>query len=373
MPEIRHSVCALDCPDSCSLLINVDRTATAPNCAAIRRIRSRAASSAAKWRSTSSASTRPSGCSIRSAASAPKAKAASSASPGTKRSTRSPHACDAIAAEFGPESILPYSYAGTMGLLNGAGMDRRFFHRLGASRLDRTICSAAGMAGPDRGARRALRHRARAVPPREADHRLGREHPRHQRPPLAVHRGSAAQRREVLHDRSASATAPARLADRHYSIHPGSDAALALAHDARHHRRRSGRRAITSSATRSGFDELRERVARMDARSAPRNSPASPPRTSSQLAREYATTRPAAIRLNYGVQRSERGAMAVRAIALLPALTGLVEGRRAAACSSPLRRRSTSTARAWSGPICSSIAAAAAKRASSTCRNWARR
>src|SRR5258706_11311084 len=53
----------------------------------------------------------------------------------------------AIAKEYGSESILPYSYAGTMGLLNGAGMDRRFFHRLGASRLDRTICSTAGMAG----------------------------------------------------------------------------------------------------------------------------------------------------------------------------------------------------------------------------------
>ena len=52
-----------------------------------------------------------------------------------------------VAAEFGPESILPYSYAGTMGFLNGAGMDRRFFHRLGASRLDRTICSSAGGAG----------------------------------------------------------------------------------------------------------------------------------------------------------------------------------------------------------------------------------
>ena len=48
----------------------------------------------------------------------------------------------AVAGEFGPEAILPYSYAGTMGLLNNAGMDRRFFHRLGASRLDRTICSA---------------------------------------------------------------------------------------------------------------------------------------------------------------------------------------------------------------------------------------
>src|SRR6266852_9848478 len=49
-----------------------------------------------------------------------------------------------IAAEYGSEAILPYSYAGTMGFLNGSGMDRRFFHRLGASRLDRTICSSAG-------------------------------------------------------------------------------------------------------------------------------------------------------------------------------------------------------------------------------------
>jgi len=50
-------------------------------------------------------------------------------------------------ASDNPESILPYSYAGTMGLLQGASMDRRFFHRLGASLLDRTICSAAGMFG----------------------------------------------------------------------------------------------------------------------------------------------------------------------------------------------------------------------------------
>ena len=63
----------------------------------------------------------------------------------------------------GREAILPYSYAGTMGLLNGSGMDRRFFHRLGASRLDRTICSSAGGAGLTASARRPLRHRARAV------------------------------------------------------------------------------------------------------------------------------------------------------------------------------------------------------------------
>src|SRR6516225_9081296 len=54
----------------------------------------------------------------------------------------------AIAAED-PQQILPYSYAGTMGLLQGSSMDRRFFHRLGASLLDRTICATAGAAGCD--------------------------------------------------------------------------------------------------------------------------------------------------------------------------------------------------------------------------------
>jgi anaerobic selenocysteine-containing dehydrogenase len=54
----------------------------------------------------------------------------------------------AIAASpAGPQAILPYSYAGTMGLLQGSSLDRRFFHRLGASLLDRTICATAGVAG----------------------------------------------------------------------------------------------------------------------------------------------------------------------------------------------------------------------------------
>src|SRR5437667_4411823 len=49
----------------------------------------------------------------------------------------------------GPQAILPYSYAGTMGKLQGSSLDRRFFHRLGASLLDRTICATAGAAGCD--------------------------------------------------------------------------------------------------------------------------------------------------------------------------------------------------------------------------------
>src|SRR5438105_6910119 len=54
----------------------------------------------------------------------------------------------AIAASpDGPHGILPYSYGGTMGKLQGSSLDRRFFHRLGASLLDRTICATAGAAG----------------------------------------------------------------------------------------------------------------------------------------------------------------------------------------------------------------------------------
>src|SRR5271169_4630459 len=49
-----------------------------------------------------------------------------------------------ISDEFGPESILPYSYGGTLGQLNNASMDMRFFYRLGASQLERTICATAG-------------------------------------------------------------------------------------------------------------------------------------------------------------------------------------------------------------------------------------
>ena len=67
---------------------------------------------------------------------------------GTRRSTRSPRTSRAIAASSdGPQAILPYTYAGTMGLLQYGSMDRRFFHRLGASLLDRTICATAGKAG----------------------------------------------------------------------------------------------------------------------------------------------------------------------------------------------------------------------------------
>src|SRR5262249_19120222 len=109
-------------------------------------------------------------------------------------------------------------------------------------------------------------------------------------------------------------------ADRHYFIHPGSDTALALAMMHVIIFEDLCDKNYVASYT-EGFEELRERV-----------RPWTPQRASeltglaaeeiAGLAREYAGTRPAVIRLNLGVQRSERGAMAVRTIALLPALTG---------------------------------------------------
>src|SRR5207302_9889759 len=56
---------------------------------------------------------------------------------------------DIAASPEGPQAILPYSYGGTMGKLQGSSLDRRFFHRLGASLLDRAICATAGAAGCD--------------------------------------------------------------------------------------------------------------------------------------------------------------------------------------------------------------------------------
>jgi len=226
---------------------------------------------------------------------------------------------DDISREFGPEAILPYSYAGTMGYLNNASMDRRFFHRLGASRLDRTICSSAGAAG----LMRSLGVRYGTEPEQFRQSRLilawganimGTNV--HLWPFIQEARRNGARFYTI--DPVKNKTG--RLADRHYFVRPGSDLALALGlmhviiaenlHDA----------AYVADYT-EGFDDLRDRV---------RDYP--PERVAAitgleadeiaGLAREYATTRPAVIRLNYGVSRTDRGGTAVQAIALLPALVG---------------------------------------------------
>ncbi len=225
----------------------------------------------------------------------------------------------AISSEFGSEAILPYSYGGTLGALNGGSMDRRFFHRLGASQLDRTICSAAGEAG----LKSVLGVKLGTEP----------EQFRHSKYIIAwasnIHGNNVHLWPFVTEARRNGAklvvidpyrTRTAECADWYLPINPGTDAALALGmmnviigenlHDADY----------VSKYT-LGFDQLREKVKEY-----------SPERVAQwtgiasedirNLAREYATVRPAVIRLNYGVQRSEGGGMATRAVTMLPCITG---------------------------------------------------
>ncbi len=224
-----------------------------------------------------------------------------------------------VSSTDGPEAILPYSYAGTMGMLNGSGMDRRFFHRLGASQLDRTICAAAG------GEALKLSQGAKfGTEPEQFAHSkliiawganvLGTNV--HLWPWIVAARRNGAKFYVI--DPVKNRTGKA--ADRHFAIYPGSDLALALGlmhvilreslQDAEYVANyANGLNALAKLA--EGYTP--ERVAGLTGIAASEIE---------TLAREYATTRPAAIRLNYGVQRSERGGSAVRAIAALPVLTG---------------------------------------------------
>jgi molybdopterin guanine dinucleotide-containing S/N-oxide reductase-like protein len=236
------------------------------------------------------------------------------------------HALDEIAVRlkeisdrYGPESILPYSYAGTIAVLGFGSMDRRFFHRLGASQLDRTICAEAG------GQAWNLVYGKKFGTPTE-DIRLAKliiawganilGNNIHLWPMVEEARRNGA--RLIVIDPYRTRTASA--ADWHIAIRPGTDAALALGMMHVILNESLGDRAYIEEMT-HGFDRLAERV-----REYPPDRVAQwtgmRPAEIEQLAREYASARPAVLRLNYGVQRSENGGTAVRAIAMLPAITG---------------------------------------------------
>ncbi|MGZ4786913.1 MAG: molybdopterin-containing oxidoreductase family protein [Terriglobales bacterium] len=224
-----------------------------------------------------------------------------------------------IIRQFGPEAILPYSYGGNLGALNGGSMDRRFFHRLGASQLDRTICSAAGEAG------------ILSV----YGQKLGTEPEQFRHSKLIIAWGANIHGnnvhlwpfiQEARRDGAKLVvidpyrTRTAKCADWYIPINPGTDLALALGmmhvviseglYDADYVAKHT-----------EGFDQLRERVQEypVDKVSGWTGIAPNDIRT---LAREYARVRPAAIRVNYGVQRNDNGAMAVRAICMLPCITG---------------------------------------------------
>ena len=234
-------------------------------------------------------------------------------------------ALDEIAARFkalaaeDPQQILPCSYAGTMGLLQYMSMDRRLFYRMGASLLDRTLCSSAGKMGvkitlggsvgmdPERfdGAKLILIWGSNPI--------VSNLH--------VWSRCQDAKRRGaklIAIDPWRSQTA--EKCQQHIRLLPGTDGALALGMmhviigEGLHDRDYVERHTL-------GFGQLKERVKEY------------PPEKVAQicgitveevvtLARDYAATKPAAIRMNYGLQRHYGGGMAVRTISCLPALTG---------------------------------------------------
>jgi anaerobic selenocysteine-containing dehydrogenase len=236
-------------------------------------------------------------------------------------------ALDTIASRFkaiadsddGPQAILPYSYAGTMGLLQYGSMDRRFFHKLGASQLDRTICATAGKAGyaatigASIGTDLEQFENAKLIliwgsnPVVSNLHLWSRvqEAKRHGAKLIAID-PYRSQTAEKCHE--------------HLALMPGTDAALALGIMHVLVNENLIDRDYIDRYT-LGFDALEERV---------RDYP--PSRVASltglreaqiiALARDYGTIGPAVIRLNYGMQRHAGGGMAIRTVACLPALVG---------------------------------------------------
>ena len=222
-------------------------------------------------------------------------------------------------AAHDPQAILPYSYAGTMGLVQGESIAARFFHQMGASLLDRTICASAGAEGLTQtlGAKVGMKVAnfaqskliviwgSNSIGSNLHFWRLAQE---------AKRQGA----KLVCIDPRKSETA--EKCHTHIALRPGTDAALALAlmHEC----------IVNNWLDQDyldrytlGWEALRERALQWSPQRAAEVCGV-PVAQIIELARDWGTTQPAAIRLNYGMQRVRGGGNAVRAIACLPALTG---------------------------------------------------
>lgn len=222
-----------------------------------------------------------------------------------------------------PQAILPYSYAGTCGLVQGEAMAQRFFHRIGASLLDRTICATAGATGYKYTVGASIGTDLEQVQNAKLILIWGSN-------PIVSNlhfwtRAQEAKRngtRIIAIDPYRSLTA--EKCHQHIALLPGTDAALALGMMHVLINEDFLDRDYIQKYT-LGFEALSKRVQEW-----------TPERTAQtcgipvaeviQLAREYGAVcrenGAALIRLNYGVQRTHGGGMAVRNIACLPALTG---------------------------------------------------
>ena len=225
----------------------------------------------------------------------------------------------AVADTHGAEAILPYSYSGTIGKIQNSAMDRRFFHALGASRLDRTICSAAGEVAMLLTVGGKLGTDGEAVPQSDLVLLWGTNtltsNP-HLWPfvMMARERGAPVIAIDPIRTRTAA------QCDEWIPIRPGTDAALALGlmhvmfteslHDQDYLERHT-----------VGWEMLRARACEFPPPRVARIT-GIPEATIAGLARRYAAARAAFIRMNYGLQRHGGGGAAVRAIAALPAVSG---------------------------------------------------
>ena len=219
-----------------------------------------------------------------------------------------------------PQQVLPYSFSGTLGKIQGESLDRRFFHRLGASQLLRTICSTAGLVGFSAtvgnvvGTDPEAFAQSRYIINWGSNTAVTNMHLW-----VRMHRARQQGARIVTIDPYRCRTA--ERSDWHIRPRVGTDAALALGlmhvlfRDGLADRDYMERHCL-------GTEALEERVSRDWSPQRASDVTGVPVDDIEQLAREYGTTPPAAIRVNYGMQRHAGGGMAVRTISCLPAVIG---------------------------------------------------
>ncbi len=245
---------------------------------------------------------------------------------GTLRRATWDEALDRVAAglteareEFGGESILPYSYMGTQGLIQGNTMSARVMNALGASNLERTICASAGMVGT------VMAHGlSPEVDPEEWPNAryvlIWGWNPLSTAPHLWRKLLDARKQgaRIVAIDPFRSRTA--RVADEHLSPVPGTDAALAM----------GMMRAVVDAGLqddewcRDHADGYEELLTALEAQPVERCAELCgvPADDIERIGREFATQRPSLLRLGVGAQRHMGAPAAYSTIASLPALTG---------------------------------------------------
>ncbi|HEX2199203.1 MAG TPA: molybdopterin oxidoreductase family protein [Burkholderiales bacterium] len=235
-------------------------------------------------------------------------------------------ALDEIARRLGqlaaedPESILPCSYAGTMGMVQYSSMDRRFFHRLGATLLDRTLCSSAGKHGM-----KATLGGSVGMDPERFDEAklilLWGANPVVSNLHLWSRVQEAKRRGAKVVAIDPYRSLSAEKCSQHIALLPGTDGALALG--MMHVLISEGLIDQDYVANYTvGYEALKARVLQQHPPEWAARTCGIPVDEVVQLARDYGTIGPAAIRLNYGMQRHAGGGIAARTIACLPALVG---------------------------------------------------